>query len=180
MVLIASVAAAHGALHPRHAELHVFPGSLEISFFLELPGPEAAGVRRLFDRDRDGRLSGEERAQLTSFVLLRARGGFRVRLDERELPLEDVERHVDGLDATGRAEPLLGRLRLRAALTSPLPLTLSVRDEGQAAGHLPLALLPGRVAARLDLVPLTRRPDGTIHDLPPRREIRLELGKPPN
>lgn len=175
LVTAPAPALAHGAAHPRHAELRVRQDSLEITFFLELPGPEAANVRRLFDRNRDGRLIGGERDQLTTFLRLRARGGFRVRLGSGPLELVEVDRKLDGVDPSGPAEPLLVRLRVRTTWPADDVVKLRVRDDGDTLGHLPVAVLGERVEVRMALARLQRRGEADVYDLPAHREVEVTI-----
>ena len=66
------------------------PGSLRLTFTFELAREEADKLRRLFDRDRDGRLSDEEAAPLRTFLEKRALGTLALRVDDAELPRRRV------------------------------------------------------------------------------------------
>lgn len=167
LLLAPAASLAHGVEHTRLVALDVAPGRLRLTFTLELGREEADRARRLFDRDRDGRLSADEAGQLTTFLTRRAEGGFEVRDDGKILARRRISAEARRLDE--RRESL--ELQLVDELAVPKGgADWTIEDGGDVAGHVPLSVQASKVQVRCD-APRA----GRGYDLPARTRVRLRL-----
>jgi hypothetical protein len=158
------VASAHAVDHPRRILLDVSAAVLVATFEYALAPSEAASVRRLFDRDRDGRVGPGERDLLVSYLGKRARGSFALACAGRDVagsasPVELAD--VDGTLGLG------ARVAVRFNV-SESDCTLS--DDGGSEGHVPVRVAGARVR--------TEAPRGATDDewtLPARRPVRFRF-----
>jgi len=136
------VALGHGVDHPRALEIDVSSRPARLFLTLTLTRAESESTRRLFDRDRDGRLSAGERVTLQRYLEERAWGALTLRCNGR--PLKPAVAHSSWQGADDRLE-----LQLRLETTAPLaPSGCTLEDGGDREGHLPVRLTGREV--RLD------------------------------
>lgn len=160
----ASLALAHGIDHPRRISLELkAPDAILGTFEFALAPDQAANVRRLFDRDRNGRIGPAERPSLERYLALRARGTFALtcggkRAGERPGAIELLD--VDS------PKGMAARVRVDFTTSS---LDCRIEDDGGAEGHVPVMV----TGARVDTDAPRTSPQSW--DLPARRIATLVL-----
>ena len=167
VLFLPALALAHAVDHPRTIRLRAAPGRLEARFTFELDRAEAQATRRLFDRDRDGRLVAGELEMLSRYLERRALGTFELRHEGRTLASSKGEPRVRG--ASEAKENLA--VEVHRSWTLPEGAgTFSVEDAGDAQGHVPVSVQADGVEVRFGAVKL-----GRGYDLPARTPVRLVI-----
>lgn len=166
-LVLPAIVSAHGIVHPRRISLRASSGlSVEVDFELMLDRAESDEARRLFDRDRDGRLSDVERSMLATYLSRRAVGGFAMTCEQRPVAFRLAAPLVqDGGEHAELSVKVSGKADLASA-------SCVVEDGGDAEGHVPLAVSGADVE--------TDAPRGVsavagTWDLPAHAEVRLHL-----
>lgn len=146
------------------------PTDLEIRFTIELDPTQSQTTRRLFDRDRNGRLEGAEREMLGRYLERRAVGAFELRRGKKALPPTSTRRELHVTDEPGK------NLAARVTFVWPLSDTthrFTVWDEGDAEGHVHVTLVSEGVEVRFGAVKL-----GNAYDLPSNVAVGLVIRRP--
>lgn len=159
-----ALASAHAVDHPRRISLAVSDAGVAANFEYALAPAEAASVRKLFDRDRDGRLGAGERDMLAAYLGKRARGSFTLVCGGHEIaaaaaPVELAD--VDGTLGLGARVRVQFMIRERDC---------TISDDGGSEGHVPVRVTGASVR--------TGAPRGATDDewtLPARVPIRFRF-----
>jgi hypothetical protein len=155
---------AHGVDHPRRMTLDVSSSPARVMLGLTLPRAESTSTRRLFDRDRDGRLSEAERGPLLRYLESKVWGGLRFACDGREASPALARTSLVGADDAKELE-------LRIETTVPLAGgRCEMEDGGDTTGHLPVTLVGA--GAMLDAPRV-----GAVWNIPARRPVRLSWSR---
>lgn len=166
-LVVPVVAVAHAVDHPRQLLMRATPTELEVRFTLELDPTQSKTTRRLFDRDRNGRLEGSEAVMLGGYLERRAVGAFELRRGGKAVPPTSTRRelHVDDDPRTNLAARVTLVWKLSGAKEQ-----FSVWDEGDGQGHVPVTLEPAGADIRFGGVKL-----GNAYDLPSNVAVSLVL-----
>ena len=152
-----SLALAHGVEHPRTLTLDLSSAPARIELRLTLSRTESRSTRRLFDRDRDGKLSQAERGALTRYLEAKAWGGLRFVCDGKDAVPTRAATQLAGADDVNELQ-----LRLQSTVTLSGG-DCSLEDGGDTTGHLPVTLL-GNAAS------LEAPRAGDVWNVPARRQ----------
>lgn len=105
---LAGAALAHDLPHPKKDALRLTPEGLSVVVDYEVnPGEAASGLRALFDRDGDGRLSPPEQAQLTEYLARTATLFFKTTSDGAPLSFERRRATAERVDEPANSTALL-------------------------------------------------------------------------
>jgi hypothetical protein len=142
--------------------LDVSSSPARVSLLLTLPRAASTATRRLFDRDRDGRLSETERGPLRRYLEAKTWSGLRFSCDGREAAPALARTTLVGADD---AMELQLRLETTILLDGE---RCGLEDGGDSTGHLPVTIV-GTGAS------LAAPRNGNAWNVPARRPARLTL-----
>lgn len=100
-LLAATAAQAHHLAAPKVDLVAVSQKEIRIAVDYSVEPAKAADVRDLFDRDRDGKLAGDERAAAESWLRAAATHFLRIRVDGAAAPWGEIAAEFRGLDDRG-------------------------------------------------------------------------------
>jgi hypothetical protein len=133
VMVLASTAAAHTLAYPKLDTVHVAKDRVTVMADYSLDVAASADLKRVYDRNRDGVVAGDERATLESYLRIVATHYLSLTLDGTPLPLAETGVSFEGVDepiATGRE--LRAVFELSASLGSGSTLTLSDRHKDRS------------------------------------------------
>lgn len=111
VLLLASAASAHHLAAPKVDLVSVSLKEIRIAVDYSVDPAKGGELRTLFDRDRDGRLAGEERTTAEQWLRVAATHFLAVQVDGKAVALSEIEAEFRGLE--GRGDP--GALLVLAA-----------------------------------------------------------------
>lgn len=163
--LLPAIALAHAVEHPRSLAILATPTELKVQFTLELDPTQSEATRRLFDRDRNGRLEDSELQMLSGYLERRAVGAFELRRGGKAVPAATTHRelHANNDQRTNLAMRVTRVWKLPAKSNQ-----FSVWDEGDGQGHVPVTIETKDADVRFGGVKL-----GAAYDLPSNVAVSL-------
>ena len=114
-LLVPGAVRAHHLAAPKVDLVIVSQKEIRIAVDYSVDPAKSSELRDLFDRDRDGRLAGEERSTAEQWLRVAATHFLSVRIDGKAVPLAEVEAEFRGLEGRGDPGALL-------VLSGPLSL----------------------------------------------------------
>lgn len=115
VLLLASVASAHHLAAPKVDLVSVSRQEIRVAVDYSVDPAKGSELLGLFDRDRDGRLAGEERSTAEQWLRVAATHFLSVRVDGKVVPLSEIEAEFRGMEGRGVPGALL-------VLSAPLSL----------------------------------------------------------
>ena len=101
IVLVAAPAWGHHLAAPKVDLISVSQKEIRIAVDYSVEPAKASDVRDLFDRDRDGKLAGEERTAAESWLRASATHFLGIQVDGKALALGEIAAEFRGLDERG-------------------------------------------------------------------------------
>jgi hypothetical protein len=140
--LTAFAALAHDAPHPRRAALRLSAAAIELRVDYEVAaGEQARALRQAFDRNRDGRLEGEEQAALAEHLARTATLRTRLSVDGTEVALRRGALRPEKVDQPASSTALLAvRVELRGEWPKGAGARRVVLRDDDPSGHVPVAV----------------------------------------
>jgi hypothetical protein len=132
-ILAPAIALPHTLAYPKLDTVHVAKDRVTVTADYSLDVAASADLKRVYDRNRDGVVAGDERATLEGYLRIVATHYLSLTLDGNPLRLSETGVSFEGLDepiATGKE--LRAIFELEAALGSGGTLTLSDRHKDRA------------------------------------------------
>lgn len=116
LALVSGGAWAHHLAAPKVDLVSISRNEFRIAVDYSVDPAKSGELRALFDRDRDGRLAGEERATAEAWLRVAAMHFLSVRVDGKALVLGEIAAEFRGLDERGGAPGVM------VVLSAPLSL----------------------------------------------------------